>query len=34
VIDDEVKIDKEICMDCLICTKVCPLGAPHEVAQA
>ena len=34
VINDEVIIDKDLCMECLICTLVCPLKAPHEVAEA
>jgi Fe-S-cluster-containing hydrogenase component 2 len=33
VIKDEVIINKDLCMECLICTLVCPLKAPRVVEQ-
>jgi NAD-dependent dihydropyrimidine dehydrogenase PreA subunit len=28
MIDDQVNIDEEKCVDCGICVKVCPVNAP------
>jgi NAD-dependent dihydropyrimidine dehydrogenase PreA subunit len=30
--NDLVAINQSICMECLICTKVCPMRAPQKIA--
>jgi uncharacterized Fe-S center protein len=30
--NDVVQIIQSVCMECLICTKVCPMRAPQKIA--
>jgi len=33
IIDDVVTIDEELCTECSICIKVCPMGSPYKLDE-